>query len=130
MKRLSILLLCVLMLLVGCTKNVENDSTPPESGYSQISQEQAKKMMEDTSGILILDVREMSQFLQNHISGAVLLPANGITEQSAKTVIPNSDSTILVYGESAGQCSAAAEILVTLGYTNVYDFGSSEDWPY
>mgnify|MGYP003180379913 CR=1 FL=1 len=65
MKRMIPLLLS--LLLVGCGGN-SADGT-----YQQITQEEAKEMM-DNQEVIILDVREQDEYDSGHIPGAVLLP--------------------------------------------------------
>lgn len=40
------------------------------------------------------------------------------------------DSKILVYCRSGNRSATAAKILISMGYTNVYDFGGINDWAY
>lgn len=123
MKRMLPILLVILLLLTGCA------GTAGESGYQQISQEQAKEMM-DTHNVLILDVREQSEYDSGHIPGAVLLPVGSITEETAAQVIPGKDTTVLVYCRSGNRSKTAAQSLAALGYTGVYEFGGITTWPY
>ena len=51
MKRILPLFLSVLLILTGCGGSASDDS------YQQITQEEAKEMM-DTQEVIILDVRE------------------------------------------------------------------------
>ena len=123
MKRMLPMLLVILFLLTGCA------GTAGESGYQQISQEQAKEMM-DTHNVLILDVREQSEYDSGHIPGAVLLPVGSITEETAAQVIPKKDTTVLVYCRSGNRSKTAAQSLAALGYTGVYEFGGITTCPY
>ena len=121
MKRMIPLLLS-LLLLTGCGE----DST---DGYQQISQEEAKAMM-DTQVVIILDVREQDEYDSGHIPGAVLLPVGTIDETTAAEVIPEKDSTVLVYCRSGNRSKTASAALAELGYTNIYEFGGINTWPY
>ena len=124
MKRIGILCLVVMtILLTGCEKTVE------ENQYRQISQEEAKKMM-DNQEVIILDVREQSEFDAGHIPEAVLLPVGSITESSAAAVIPQKDSVVLVYCRSGNRSKTASQALVDIGYTGIYEFGGINTWPY
>ena len=100
-----------------------------ESSYQQITQEAAKEMM-DTQEVVILDVREQHEYDSGHIPGAVLLPVGTITEDTAAAVIDNLDTVVLVYCRSGNRSKTASQTLVDLGYTNVYEFGGINDWPY
>ena len=126
--------LSVLLLLSGCgSKSAEAEEsvmpTPGEGSYMQITQEEAKTMM-DTQDVIILDVRERDEYDEGHISGAVLLPVGTIGEETASAVIPEKDATVLVYCRSGNRSKKASETLVSLGYTGVYEFGGIKTWPY
>ncbi len=126
MKRILPLFL-LLLLLTGCGGTASNDSS--DSSYQQISQEEAKDMM-DSQDIIILDVREQDEYDSGHIPGAVLLPVGTIDEETAAEVIPEKDSTVLVYCRSGNRSKTASSALVKLGYTNIYEFGGINTWPY
>ena len=100
-----------------------------ESSYQQITQEAAKEMM-DTQEVVILDVREQHEYDSGHIPGAILLPVGTITEDTAAAVIGELDTVALVYCRSGNRSKTASQALVDLGYTNVYEFGGINDWPY
>lgn len=125
MKRLLPLFFSFLLLLTGCGAG----SASEEKGYQQISQEEAKEMM-DNQEVLILDVREQDEYDSGHIPGAVLLPVGSITEESAAEVIPEKDATVLVYCRSGNRSKTAAKALAELGYTGIYEFGGITTWPY
>ena len=126
MKRIFPVLLA-LLFMTSCGENGSNLSA--EVTYQQITQEAAKKMM-DTQKVVILDVREQHEYDSGHISGAVLLPVGAITEGTAVEVIGDLDTVVLVYCRSGNRSKTASQVLVDLGYTSVYEFGSINDWPY
>ncbi len=126
MKRILPLFL-LLLLLTGCGGTASNSSS--EDDYQQISQEEAKEMM-DTQDVIILDVREQDEYDSGHIPGAVLLPVGTINEETAAEVIPEKDSTVLVYCRSGNRSKTASSTLAELGYTNIYEFGGINTWPY
>ena len=122
MKRIIPFLLSIL-LLTGCSGGTSDGS------YEQITQEAAKEMM-DTQEVIVLDVREQSEYDSGHIPGAVLLPVGSIDEETAAAVIPEKDSTGLVYCRSGNRSKTASSTLSGLGYTNIYEFGGINTWPY
>ena len=117
-----ILLWLMIFVLSGC------GAAPQETtiGYQQITAEEAKKMIDKLNDEIILDVREQDEYDTKHIPEAILLPVGMIDEDTAEGVIPEKDTTILVYCRS----ETASNKLAELGYTNVYEFGGIKDWPY
>ena len=124
MKRMISAVLIILLLFTGCGGNsVEQNS------YQQIPQDAAKEMM-DTQEVLILDVREQHEYDSGHIPGAVLLPVGTITKDTAADMIDDLDTVVLVYCRSGNRSKTASQTLVDLGYTNIYEFGGINTWPY
>ena len=124
MKRILPAVLTILLLFTGCGGNSAN-----ENSYQQITQEAAKEMM-DTQEVVILDVREQHEYDSGHIPGAALLPVGTIVEDTAAAVIDELDTVVLVYCRSGNRSKTASQALADLGYTNVYEFGGINDWPY
>ena len=124
MKRILPAILIILLLITGCGGNSVN-----ENSYQQVTQEAAKEMM-DTQEVVILDVREQHEYDSVHIPGAVLLPVGTIAEDTAAAVIDDLDTVVLVYCRSGNRSKTASQALADLGYTNVYEFGGINDWPY
>ena len=138
MRKVTILLLA-LLLLAGCGKQ---DSTPttqsttqptettqPQEAYMNITQEEAKKLMDTEKDYIILDVRTREEYDEKHIPGALLIPVEEIEEQAAEK-LPNKDQLILVYCRSGNRSKTASEALEKLGYTRIREFGGINDWPY
>lgn len=117
-------LLVMIMILGGCGTEKQ------ESGYQQITAEEAKTMMEEQADAVILDVREQDEYDEKHIPGAVLLPVGTIDEETAAAAIPQKDTVVLVYCRSGNRSKTASTALAGLGYTQVYEFGGINDWPY
>ena len=115
------------LLLTACAAST---STPQQEVYLNISPEEAKVLMDTQEDYVILDVRTQEEFDTGHIPGAVLLPVGTITKDTAAAVIDESDAVVLVYCRSGNRSKTASQALVDLGYTNVYEFGGINDWPY
>ena len=123
MKRTVSILLFLFLLLTGCGGDTADGT------YRQISQEEAKTMM-DTQEVILLDAREQDEYDSSHIPGAILLPVGTIDEDTAAAVIPEKDAVVLIYCRSGNRSKTAAEALAGLGYTNIYEFGGINTWPY
>lgn len=85
--------------------------------------------MMDAGDVVVVDVREESEFAEGHIPGALLLP-QGEIEAKAGELLPDMDQAILLYCRSGRRSALAAQALADMGYTRVYDFGGIKDWPY
>ncbi len=112
----------------GTTENSEENTTALIT-YEQISQDEAKRIMDSEEGFVIIDARTEEEFREGHIEGAILIPEYEITECAEKE-IPEKDTLILVYCRSGRRSKIASDALVQLGYTNVKEFGGIIDWQY
>lgn len=99
------------------------------SVYMNINAEKAKEMMENLEEFVLLDARSEEEFSEGHIPGAIVIPHDEISER-AEEEIPNKDIPVFVYCRSGRRSKIAAEALVSLGYSEVYEFGGIIDWPY
>ena len=126
MRRIFALFFVLTLLLTGCA---DTSASAEKNTYEPITQEAAKEMM-DTMDVIVLDVREQEEFDAGHIPGAVLLPVGSITAETAATVIPAKDTVVLVYCRSGNRSKTASAALAELGYTEVYEFGGINTWPY
>ncbi|MBO4818741.1 MAG: rhodanese-like domain-containing protein [Firmicutes bacterium] len=136
MKKLYVALipLMLALLFTACAAEKEDKTEAEETEvikveYIQISQEEAKRIMDSEEDIVILDVREQDEYDESHIPGAVLLPYTRVDEL-AEEMLPDKNKTILVYCRSGRRSKVAATSLANLGYTDVREFGGIIDWPY
>ena len=111
------------------TEETTGDITSATITYEQISQDEAKRIMDTEDGFVIIDARTEEEFREGHIEGAILIPEYEITER-AEMEIPEKDTLILVYCRSGRRSKIASDALVQLGYTNVKEFGGIIDWQY
>ena len=119
-KRSFALILALVLLLTACAQ---------AASYEQITQEEAKQIMDTTNGYILLDTRTREEYDQSHIPGALLIPHTEIAER-AEEELPDKDQVILVYCRSGNRSKQASEVLAELGYTNVKEFGGINSWPY
>ena len=141
MKKVSIFaILLSAVMLAGCTAAgdsaqptptaaAETPSTAPaQAAYQTITPDDAKELI-GTSGVVLLDVRTREEFDEAHIDGATLVPYDAL-DQNVDKLPEGKDTTIIVYCRSGRRSAIAAETLIGMGYTQVFDLGGIQDWPY
>ena len=129
MKKNTILFIAaILFLLTGCASRGQvMDGDGMLNSYKQISQEQAKEMMEKDDGHVVVDVRRQDEYDAGHIPGAILIPNESIGTDRPEE-LPDPDQIILVYCRSGNRSKQAAQKLFDMGYRNIYEFGGITDW--
>lgn len=95
--------------------------------YQVLSVDEAKARMSSGDPIIIVDVRTPEEVSQGYIVDAINLPLDRIA-QDAATVLPDKNAEILVYCRSGNRSKSAAQELIKMGYTKVYDFGGISSW--
>lgn len=111
-KELISLVICIL-LLTGCDNK----------GYETITENTANELI-SSNDVVIIDVRGSDEFDTGHIKGAINVPLSKIDE-----ITYEKDQYIIVYCASGMRSSNAAQILVDLGYENVYNLdGGLINW--
>ena len=129
MKRIMLVFLAAILCVVtGCSLSGQNTGgNDTAKSYMQISQEEAKEMMAEDDGHIVVDVRRQDEYDAGHIPGAILIPNESIgTEQPEE--LPDLDQIILIYCRSGNRSKQAAQKLYNMGYTNIYEFGGINTW--
>ena len=110
-KKLISLIVCVL-LLTACGGN----------SYKTITENEATALIENDA--VIIDVRTGSEFASGYIDGAINIPVDNIS-----SIDYPKETVIIVYCASGMRSAKAAETLIDLGYTNVYNLdGGLINW--
>jgi rhodanese-related sulfurtransferase len=122
----------VIMTLSSCVINAGIKAT--SRTVTNISAAKAKEMIGDGElldgeAFILLDVRTEEEFNEIHINDAILIPDYEIRER-ALVELPDKDMPIIVYCRRGFRSAFAANDLLEMGYTNVYNLGGILDWPY
>ncbi len=136
----TVILTMGILSMTGCNEPTETSISteqPPTAesvtesalGYEQITQEQAKNLIDSEENYIILDVRTVEEFSEGHIDGAILIPDYEIGEKAEET-LTDKNQLILVYCRSGRRSKLASAELAEMGYTNVKEFGGIIDWSY
>ena len=96
--------------------------------YKKIKPSEAKMLIDEGKAIVV-DVREPEELLEGYIDGSVLVPLTNF-ELNAKNMLKDKNALYLLYCRSGRRSAIAAKKLLTMGYTNVIDFGGIIDWPF
>lgn len=128
MKRILVILVVIAIIIAGRGIMENKEPNTNDTTYKKISAEDAKIIM-DSEDVIILDVRTQEEYNGGHIENALLLPVTDIKDK-ADGILTDKDAKILVYCRSGNRSAAASKELISMGYTNVYDFGGISSWPY
>lgn len=137
-KNRNIIFLIAALLLIGilsgCSNvanegNKENSTVSKQASFTNITPEEAKKRLDSEKEIILLDVRTKEEYDTGHIKDSILIPVDNL-KQEAEGKLKDKEAPIFVYCRSGNRSTAAAKILVELGYKNVYNLGGINKWPY
>lgn len=98
------------------------------SNFSNITPADAKEKLA-AEDVILLDVRTKEEYLAKHIPESTLIPLN-VLEKEAPQRIPDKDKAIIVYCRSGNRSLTASKILSKMGYTQVFNLGGINQWPY
>jgi len=87
-----------------------------------------KKKLDAGQKMILVDVREESEWARGHIPNAVHL-GKGIIERDIEKTIPEKGATVVLYCGGGFRSALAAENLQKMGYTNVISMdGGWREW--
>jgi rhodanese-related sulfurtransferase len=93
-------------------------TTTTTKGYQDVTVEQAYELINNTKGLVILDVRTLDEFNSGHIAGAIFFPVNTIQGNISKL---DPQSYILVTCGTGTRSAQASTILANNGFHHVYN---------
>lgn len=83
----------------------------------EVTNDEVKEKMTDSS-IVVLDVRELSEYALAHIPGSVLIPLGELERRFSEL---DKEKTIFVICRTGNRSSDACHILKNEGFQNVYN---------
>ncbi len=90
----------------------------PTNGYTDVTVSQAKTMIDCDSSLVVLDVRNQSEYDSGHIRNAKLIPVHELESRLDELDL---NCEILVYCRSGGRSRMASEILANNSFLCVYN---------
>ena len=131
MKKIMLLVISLVVIsslsIVGCGQ--DQPKAEKKATYQTISTEAAKKRLDTEKGIVLLDVRTMAEYTEKHIPGSVLIPVEDIKTQATEK-LKDKNAAIFTYCRSGSRSVVAAQALADMNYTNVFNLGGINNWPY
>ena len=101
---------------------------------TEISLTNARSRLEEASEVVLLDVREESEWNKSHAKGAQYL-GKGILERDLEARFPDKDTDIIMYCGGGYRSALTCDAAQKMGYTNVkslengYKGMIASDWP-
>jgi rhodanese-related sulfurtransferase len=87
-----------------------------------------KRRLDAGEKLLLVDVREESEYAAGHVPGAMHL-GKGVMERDAEAKIPDPATEVILYCGGGFRSALAADNLQKMGYTNVVSMdGGWRDW--
>ena len=90
--------------------------------------DEVKTRMDQGDKLLLVDVREESEFAKDHLPGAVHL-GKGIIERDIEARVPDVNAEMILYCGGGFRSALAADNLQKMGYTNAISMdGGIRGW--
>lgn len=94
----------------------------------EVSIDDVKTKLDRREQFLLVDVREESEYAQDHLPGAIHL-GKGVIERDIEQRLPQLDSPVVLYCGGGYRSALAADNLQKMGYTNVLSMdGGIRGW--
>jgi parallel beta-helix repeat protein len=127
-KRASLLVIFGVVLLISLFSSTIRAHAASSSAfvYTNVSVQQAKVMIDSNPSLVILDVRNQSEYDSGHIRNARLIPVWNLTQRLNEL---NKSDSILVYCKAGARSSEASQTLVDNSFLYVYNMiGGINAW--
>ena len=94
----------------------------------EVGIDEVKARLDRGDNFLLIDVREESEFVNDHLPGAIHL-GRGILERDIEERVPALDAPLVLYCGGGYRSALAADNLQKMGYTNVLSMdGGIRGW--
>jgi|GEM_PF-1118294 len=117
--RVLLLLICALAFTAGVAYS---------AGSGNVTTAYAQKMIHDTKGLIVLDVRTADEYKKGHLANAQLVDFYLPTFEQSLKMLPKS-KPVLIYCKSGRRSANTLAIMQKLGFTMAYNMlGGFEAW--
>jgi rhodanese-related sulfurtransferase len=99
-----------------------------KSRVKETTVDEVKQKLDRGDKLLLVDVREESEFAKDHLPGAIHL-GKGVIERDIETRVPDVKTSMILYCGGGFRSAMAADNLQKMGYTNVLSMdGGVREW--
>ena len=99
-----------------------------KSRVKETTVDEVKQQLDNGDKVLLVDVREESEFAKDHLPGAIHL-GKGVIERDVETRVPDPNTPMVLYCGGGFRSAMAADNLQKMGYTNVLSMdGGVREW--
>ena len=99
-----------------------------KSRVKETTVDEVKQKLDRGDKVLLVDVREESEFAKDHLPGAIHL-GKGVIERDIETRVPDVNTPMILYCGGGFRSAMAADNLQKMGYRNVISMdGGVRDW--
>jgi len=99
-----------------------------KSRVKEATVDEVKKKLDHGDKVLLIDVREESEFAKDHLPGAIHL-GKGVIERDIEARVPDVKTPMILYCGGGFRSAMAADNLQKMGYTNVISMdGGVREW--
>jgi rhodanese-related sulfurtransferase len=94
----------------------------------EVSVDDVKTRIDRGENLVLLDVREESEYARDHLPGAIHL-GKGVIERDIEQRVPQLDTPLVLYCGGGYRSALAADNLQKMGYTDVLSMdGGIREW--
>lgn len=99
-----------------------------KSRIKEISVDEVKQKLDRKEKLVLVDVREESEFAKDHLPGAIHL-GKGVIERDVEARVPDLNTPMILYCGGGFRSAIAADNLQKMGYANVFSMdGGIRGW--
>ncbi|HEY7351770.1 MAG TPA: rhodanese-like domain-containing protein [Terriglobales bacterium] len=99
-----------------------------KSRVKEMTVDETKQTLDRGEKMLLVDVREESEYAKDHLPGAVHL-GKGVIERDIETRVPDLNTVMVLYCGGGFRSALAADNLQKMGYTKVISMdGGVREW--
>lgn len=122
--KIAFCLIFILLMIFAILEYQETDVTTSQfisdtSAIHYISQEESEQLMNETKGVIIIDVRNKSEYIKSHMENSINIPSRELNEHLNELEIYK-DKAIILYCDSGSRSRTVVIQLEALGYKNLY----------